>query len=148
MMLFSKGASYGIRALAYLSRQGQEKPCGLRDIAGSENIPSIYLRKILGELRRHRLLKSLKGIHGGYQLSRAPQAISLWEVLCALDPEACFDQCVLARGDCNPGTACGLHRDWQRIHADIVQVLHRTTIADVAQAGLDCVEGLSHLPNH
>ncbi|HMX29573.1 MAG TPA: Rrf2 family transcriptional regulator [Blastocatellia bacterium] len=69
-MIFSKATGYGIRALAYLAKHAGENPCGLREIAEAEQIPPLYLSKVLGDLRRQRLVRSTKGIHGGYVLAR------------------------------------------------------------------------------
>ena len=76
-MIFSKATGYGIRALAYLAKHAGENPCGLREIAEAEQIPPLYLSKVLGDLRRQRLVRSTKGIHGGCVLAQQPQEISL-----------------------------------------------------------------------
>ena len=90
-MIFSKATGYGIRALAFLASQPTHGLCGLSEIAGHEKIPPVYLRKILGELRRHRLLRSVKGIHGGYELARPPESITLWDVFRVLEPDPYID---------------------------------------------------------
>jgi Rrf2 family protein len=130
-MIFSKTTSYGIRALAYIASQ-PERLCGLQEIAQHETIPPAYLRKILGELRRHRLLRSVKGIHGGYELGRAPQAITLWEVFTVLEPDPYMDQCVLDSRSCTPELACALHDEWQKVRRDLVALLETRTIFDAA----------------
>ena len=85
--MFSKSTGYAVRALAYLAIQGQERSCGLREIAEHEKIPPVFLGKVLGDLRRHRVLTSNKGIHGGYRLARPPQTITLWDVVALLEPD-------------------------------------------------------------
>lgn len=129
-MIFSKATGYGIRALAYLARQ-HDGLCGLQEIADSERIPPIYLRKILGELRRHRLLRSVKGIHGGYELARPANTITLWEVFRVLEPDPYLDHCILGRGQCNGEASCALHEDWQRVRKELVHLLQSKTIAEV-----------------
>jgi Rrf2 family protein len=131
-MIFSKATGYGIRALAYLARQPRSGLCGLQEIAESEKIPPVYLRKILGELRRHRLLRSVKGIHGGYELARPARAITLWEVFRVLEPDPYLDNCVLGRGQCGADPVCALHEDWQRVRRELVRLLQEKTIAHVA----------------
>jgi Rrf2 family protein len=131
-MIFSKATGYGIRALAFLARQSKIGLCGLQEIAESENIPPIYLRKILGELRRHRLLRSVKGIHGGYELARPSHTITLWEVFRVLEPDPYLDYCILGCGQCKGDPGCALHEDWQQIRKDLVRLLQDKTIAEVA----------------
>jgi len=130
-MIFSKATSYGIRALAYIASQ-PDRLCGLQEIAEHEVIPPAYLRKILGELRRHRLLRSVKGIHGGYELGRAPEAITLWEVFKVLEPDPYMDECLLGNKVCGPDSACAFHEDWQRVRKDIVSLLETRTISEAA----------------
>jgi len=131
-MVFSKATGYGIRALAYLAKHPDSGLCGLQEIAARERIPPVYLRKVLGELRRHRLLRSVKGIHGGYELARPPQKITLWEVFRVLEPDPYLDSCILGRGECNAESSCALHDDWQKVRAELVTLLQTRTISDLA----------------
>lgn len=130
-MIFSKATSYGIRALAYIASQ-PERLCGLQEIAEHEAIPPAYLRKILGELRRHRLLRSVKGIHGGYELGREPEAITLWEVFKVLEPDPYMDECLLGNRICAPESSCAFHEDWQKVRKDLVSLLETRTISEAA----------------
>lgn len=131
-MIFSKATGYGIRALAYLAKHPESGLCGLQEIAEHEHIPPVYLRKVLGELRRHRLLRSVKGIHGGYELARPPQTITLWEVFRVLEPDPYLDACILGCGQCDPESSCALHEDWQEVRKDLVSLLETKTISEVA----------------
>jgi Rrf2 family protein len=131
-MIFSKATGYGIRALAYLASHSVTGLCGLQEIAEHEHIPPVYLRKVLGELRRHRLLRSVKGIHGGYELARPPQTITLWEVFRVLEPDPYLDACILGCGQCDPESSCALHEDWQKVRNDLVRLMQTKTISQVA----------------
>jgi Rrf2 family iron-sulfur cluster assembly transcriptional regulator len=131
-MVFSKATGYGIRALAYLACRSETGLCGLQEIAEHEHIPPVYLRKVLGELRRHRLLRSVKGIHGGYELARPGETITLWEVFRVLEPDPYLDACVLGRSQCNQEASCALHEDWQKVRNGLVGLLQTKTIFDVA----------------
>mgnify|MGYP000856810567 CR=1 FL=1 len=130
-MVFSKATGYGIRALAYLARQTDLRLCGLSEIASSENIPPVYLRKLLGELRRHRIVKSVKGIHGGYLLAQEPQNITLWDVFKVLDHNPYMDECALC-GSRDEKPSCLFCGEWRRIRDDLVSILKNKTIADFA----------------
>ncbi len=131
-MIFSKTTAYGVRALAYLAAHSTAGLCGLQEIADHEHIPPVYLRKVLGLLRRHRLLRSVKGIHGGYELARPPETITLWEVFRVLEPDPYLDACILGHGQCEQEGSCALHEDWQRIRQDLVRLLQDKTIAEIA----------------
>jgi Rrf2 family protein len=133
-MILSKTTGYGVKALAYLAGKDDSMVCGLHEIAETECIPPIYLRKVLGELRRHRLLRSVKGVHGGYALSRDPGSITVLEVNEILAPDPYFDECILGFGTCDPSRGCALHDEWQNILRDYIQLLETTTIAQIADS--------------
>src|SRR5215471_16530063 len=134
-MVFSKTTGYGIRALAYLAKQPKDSPRGLQEIAKHEGIPPVYLRKVLGELRRHRLLRSLKGIRGGYELARSAEDITLWDVFRVLEPDPYLDTCILGHRPCNAESACPLHEDWLQVRKGILRLLENKTIAEIAVTG-------------
>jgi len=128
-MILSKATGYGILALAYLANQPRNRRCGLEEIATHEQIPPVFLRKVLGELRRHRLLRSIKGIHGGYELNRPPETITLWEVVQSLEHDPDFDTCVLGRGSCCSEVPCPFHDDWQKVREAWITLLKSKTIS-------------------
>lgn len=130
-MVFSKATGYGIRALSYLARQNDLRLCGVGEIASSEKIPPVYLRKLLGELRRHRIVQSVKGIHGGYLLAQTPQEITLWDVFQVLDHDPYLDECVVC-GSREEKFSCSFCKDWKHIRDELVKVLKNKTIADFA----------------
>jgi len=131
-MIFSKATGYGIRALAYMASHPDRGLFGLQEIAEHEDIPPAYLRKVLGELRRHRFLRSVKGIHGGYELGRAPETITLWEVFSLLEADPYMDVCILGNKVCSPESSCAFHNDWLRVREELVDLLQTRTIAEAA----------------
>ena len=130
-MVFSKGTGYGIRALAFLARHNEMRRCGLNEIAASEQIPSEYLRKLLTELRRHWLIKSVKGIGGGYLLAKEPWSITLWDVFSALDQDPYLDECVLC-GSPKDKPPCPFCSEWRQVGQDLESRLRSWTIAKYA----------------
>lgn len=131
-MLFSKTTAYGIRALVYLAKQEKSHLCVLQEIAEKENIPSAYLGKILGDLRKHQLLNSVKGIHGGYELAQPAESITLWNIYKILDPLVDCDNCILGLSDCKDECPCVLHDSWVPIRREFVNLLRTKTIAEIA----------------
>lgn len=128
-MLLSKPTMYGIQALAYLAGR-PHRFCGLREIAGRIAAPPIYLGKILGELRRHRLLVSVRGIHGGYRLGRDPAAISFGQVFRILEPDPHIGTCLLD-GSCLSGNPCAVHREWLLLREEILRFLDQRRISQL-----------------
>jgi Rrf2 family protein len=89
-------------------------------------------------LRRRRLLRSAKGIHGGYELSRPAETITLWEVFRTLEPDPYLDDCILGHGPCNPQAACALHADWSGVRRELTRLLQDKTIAEMADSIRTC----------
>ena len=131
-MLFSKTTGYGIRALVYLAQQADNQLCGLQEIASKENIPAAYLGKVLGDLRKHQLLHSVKGIHGGYELAQPAESITLWDVYQILDPVIDCNQCILGLSNCEDKNPCSLHDSWLPLRKDFIHLLKTKTIGQIA----------------
>ena len=87
-MKLSHKLEYACRVLAQLGRTyGQDKLAHIETLATAEVIPANYLVQILNELRGAGLIVSKRGKQGGYALARAPQKISLTQIVEAVDGE-------------------------------------------------------------
>jgi Rrf2 family transcriptional regulator, iron-sulfur cluster assembly transcription factor len=80
MKLTTRG-HYSVKALLDLSLQPRFGPASVTDIAQRQSLPAPYLEKLLIELRRGGLVRSMRGVQGGYQLARSPAQISLGQIL-------------------------------------------------------------------
>lgn len=92
-MRISQRGLYALQALTVLAqRHSQGVVVKIRDIAAEERLPEKFLESILLELKRARIVTSVRGAHGGYQLKRPPQKVSLGEVIRRIDgPLAPFE---------------------------------------------------------
>jgi Rrf2 family iron-sulfur cluster assembly transcriptional regulator len=75
---------YGVRAVFDIAYHNQGRPTQARDIARRQDVPLRYLEQIFQELRRAHLVEAKRGPKGGYFLSRAPEAITLGDVIRAV----------------------------------------------------------------
>ncbi|NEP82918.1 MAG: RrF2 family transcriptional regulator [Okeania sp. SIO3C4] len=80
MKLTTRG-HYSVKALLDLSLQQNNTPISVKEIALRQDIPIAYLEKLLIEMRRTGLVKSVRGAQGGYQLAKLPAQISLGQIL-------------------------------------------------------------------
>jgi Rrf2 family protein len=80
MKLTTKG-QYSVKALLDLSLQPGYGPASTRAIAHRQDIPAPYLEKLLIEMRRADLVKSIRGTQGGYQLAQEPAKITIGQIL-------------------------------------------------------------------
>jgi Rrf2 family protein len=84
-MKLSRASSYAIHALAYLAESGNGKLTHAEAIAKARGLPNVFLRKCMGSLELAGILRSQRGPTGGYRLARQPEAITLLDVIEAVD---------------------------------------------------------------
>jgi Rrf2 family protein len=109
-MLYSSSCAYAVRALARLASIPEEPLVKLQDLARQERIPYPFLAKICNDLVSAGLLRSSRGPRGGYALTRAPGAISLYDIRAAVDGIADLEACVLGLEQCPGDRPCAGRR--------------------------------------
>jgi Rrf2 family protein len=119
--------------MTFLAMQPAGKLSGAKEIAQSENIPIPFLWKLLQHLARRKLIRSYKGLRGGYQLALPADRIALNMVLSAIDGHESFAGCVLGLPQCDEANACPLHEIWKQVRGSMNDMLEQNTLADLAQ---------------
>jgi Rrf2 family protein len=132
----SARADYAIRALLELAAAGVETPVRAEAIARAQSIPSKYLENLLGDLRRARLVASQRGLQGGYRLARPATAITLADVIRAIDGPLAGVRDDAPEDVAYPGAAASLREVWIALRASMRGVLEATTLANVATGSL------------
>ncbi|MEW6129021.1 MAG: Rrf2 family transcriptional regulator [Acidobacteriota bacterium] len=132
-MIFSRSAEYAIRAMTFLASLPPGRLAGAREISEVEKIPTPFLSKILQNLVRHRLIRSFKGLYGGYELAKPPDSIALGAIIGAIDNIDRVSDCVLGMPHCSEENACPLHHTWKAMRENMVQMLEQKTLADLAE---------------
>lgn len=126
--MFSRPTQHALRALAFLAQQPPGKLAGAREIAAAGQIPPPFLWKILRTLARRRLLRSFKGMRGGYELARPARRIPLEKILRAMGEKEILQHCVLGLPRCRPKQPCPLHSAKDKLHT----ALSQATLLDLA----------------
>jgi Rrf2 family protein len=132
----SARSDYAIRALLELGAAGPDTPVRADTIARAQNIPSKYLENLLAELRRARLIVSQRGLQGGYRLARPASAISLADVMRAIEGPLAGVRDLAPEDVAYEGAAASLREVWIALRASMRTVLETTTLADVAAGRL------------
>ncbi len=96
------------------------------------DIPDRYVTQILANLVRHGLLDAVAGPNGGYSLARAPEGVTLLEVVEAAEGQIGLDACVLRGGPCEWDEVCPLHTIWANAQDALKKHLSAATFADLA----------------
>ena len=94
LVKLSSRSEYGIRALLELAQRRGQGPIQSREIAERQDIPDAYLNQLLLTLRKAGIVQSVRGPAGGHLLARAPERVTLAEVIGALEglPQAVGDE--------------------------------------------------------
>jgi Rrf2 family nitric oxide-sensitive transcriptional repressor len=106
--VISQTTEYALRAVVWLAAN-PEKPLTAQQIAEATRVPAGYLAKVLQGLSRAGLLHSQRGLGGGFTLARSPSALTMWEVVQAVDPLHRIKTCPLGF-DAHGDALCPLHQ--------------------------------------
>lgn len=117
MRLTTKGR-YAVTAMLDLAIHDRGEPTALADIAERQGLSLSYLEQLFAQLRRARLIKSVRGPGGGYQLARPASEINVAEVVVAVDEEVDVTRCG-GKGDCQDGHKCLAHDLWMGLSQQI-----------------------------
>jgi len=130
--LLSQTCEYALKAATYIARHGGDEPVSARDIAAGAGIPQGYLQKLLSEMVRAGVLRSSRGIGGGFRLSRPADEVLLKEVIAPFDDAKQRLRCPFGSSDCEPGGLCAVHERWGDLIESFTEFLETTTLADLA----------------
>ena len=139
-MIFTTKAEYGVRLLVELGRHGTGARVSLKAIAEAEGLPLAYLERIVALLKKSGLVESTRGAHGGYRLARAPESVTMDEVVLSLEgavaPMSCFvDDTEEGRVLCShvgdSGHGCATKLLWTRVQGGVIKALAQTTLAEL-----------------
>ena len=132
-MKISQKGLYALQAMMMLARNHRQGAIKIRDIAYEEVLPEKFLELILLELKNARMVESVRGAKGGYQLRREPNDIPLSEIIRLVDgPLAPFGDAEQLREliDRDPD-----HRALYQVFLDVrdaaARILENTTLADL-----------------
>jgi Rrf2 family protein len=117
-MQVTKEADYAVRCVLHLaSMHGSPVPVG--EIERAQDVPRQFAAKILQKLARAGLVKSVRGVNGGFMLTRAPKDISLLDVYEASSGPLCLNICVANKKSCDRSGSCPVHPVWVELSAEL-----------------------------
>ena len=133
-MQFQVSTKYAIRILQYLHLHSKELSSA-STISNSIGVAYPFVNKIAGSLKRHGLLTTVQGRHGGYKLARPAVEISVYDIFLAIEGELQIVSCLKNEQCCNQGTAdkCAAHDYLLTLQDDVVALLSRKYVADLSQ---------------
>jgi len=130
----TRGGEYAIRAMTYLTKRPVGEISSLHEVGVEQDIPESFLAKIFQNLVHADLVVSQRGAHGGFSLARPAAAITVREVVEAIDGPIALNGCVLRPGDCRRSGDCRMHEVWVLAQERMMDVLGEVTLAQLAPA--------------
>ncbi len=129
--MLSKTGLHAVRAVVALARLPEGAYAGAASIAQEIGAPQNYLGKLLRNLAEQGLLESQKGLGGGFRLARDPGEITLLDVVEPIEHVSRWSGCILGLSACSDAAPCALHERWKAVRNSYLQMLQRTTLADL-----------------
>lgn len=132
MKLSTKGR-YGLRAMIDLAEYSETEPVSIGSISQRQGISERYLEQLMAKLKKAGLVDSIRGAGGGYKVHGDPGAISVGDILRALEGSLDAVTCAAFQEDesCEAKDICATKYVWQRINESI-----RTTVDSICLAQL------------
>ena len=130
MKISTKGR-YGLRILMDLALHQSEKPRLIRDIAKSQQISEKYISRLVIALRKGGMIRSVRGVNGGFHLAMKPEDITLLDVIEIMEGPLSIVDCVSAPKCCKLSENCAPREIWCKLNDDIRTLMAGTTLADI-----------------
>ena len=132
MKLTTKGR-YAVMALADIAKFDNGAPVSLRDISLRQGISLLYLEQIFSKLKKNNIVKSTRGVNGGYILTTNPDQIKLSNIFSAVQEEVKTVQCKKeSKKGCNGRSSkCITHNLWDELEVHINHFFEQKNLKDL-----------------
>ncbi|WFD10751.1 RrF2 family transcriptional regulator [Tepidibacter hydrothermalis] len=132
-MKITQEADYALRIILFLCQISSGERVEARVISESENITLRFSLKILRKLTKKDLVKSFRGVKGGYMLNKDPKDITLREVVEAIDGPIYVNRCLHDEEYCNMKrtNTCKIHKALAKIQKTLREELEKVTFKEL-----------------
>jgi FeS assembly SUF system regulator len=132
MLRITKLTDYAIVVLTHMARDVTGS-CTSRSLAQITGLPQPSVSKMLKSLARAGVVRSERGVLGGYRLARGPESVSIADVIDAVEGPISLTECSGERSEgCEYAGACALEPTWARINHAVRRALADISLADIA----------------
>lgn len=119
---------YAVRATLLLA-QHRDRPLSIKAISESEALSIKYLEQLFLKLRKAGLVKSVRGMHGGYFLARPPEKVTIGDVIRAVQADGIYAApCTKRRGRCERQKECKATNYWNKLQKLLDDFFNNTTL--------------------
>ena len=130
-MKLSTRSRYGTRLILDMAQNYGDRPIQLSEIARRQNISLKYLEQIIRPLKKANYIESFRGSKGGHKLTRAPETISVGEIVALLEGGDTLTQCNRDPQACDRMDECLTRYVWQEASNAMFDRLNNITFAQL-----------------
>ena len=130
MLTLPRTAEYALRAVSYIAEHEASGPVPVSAVARALGAPRNYLSKTLHELGARGVLRSVRGVQGGYRLGMPPEQCRLAAIVEPFLAET-EHHCIMGHYRCSEDTPCGAHRRWMAVRQTAGAFFAELTMADL-----------------
>ncbi|NIA23569.1 MAG: Rrf2 family transcriptional regulator [Proteobacteria bacterium] len=131
-MIITTKARYALQAIVYIAMKETKGPISISEISKNENISNKYLEQLFRRLRMKKLIKSTRGVRGGYVLSKSPSKISVFDIINAVER---MDKKIVCPKRKENKAECVTSNLWKHFNDEMIKCLKSYTIEDLLTKG-------------
>jgi Rrf2 family protein len=128
-MQLSRRADYSVRAMLDIASAQPDAVTLTREVSERQEIPHVFLTKIVTRLVQANLLRAYRGAKGGIVLAVPAEEISLLQIVEAVDGPIALNRCVRAPSECPRDGTCAVHDVWCKAQSELVDRLEKTRLS-------------------
>lgn len=134
-MQFNQATDYAFRVIMHLASLPNGEIVNSQSIAEEQNIPIGFLQKIMRALTQGEIVKSYRGIDGGFALAKSPAEISLLDIITIIEGPVDLQRCLKETSACSKGCShnCNVHTALAVIQKDFTQALDNVNFANLTE---------------
>jgi Rrf2 family protein len=132
-MHITREGDYGVRSVLYLARKPFKKVSFVNEISDDYKISRSFLAKILQKLVKAKIVRSYRGVKGGFSLAKQPHDITVLEVLEAIEGKLALNICLIDKKKCGFLKDCPTHFLWLNVQSKLSDMLKKANFEDLAK---------------
>jgi Rrf2 family protein len=131
MLQITRQTEYAIRGLQELARRKSGDPVQLKSIAKACDVSEAFLAKIFQMLSQENIVKSHRGVKGGFSLGRDMNEITMLEVVEVCEGGIALNHCLRKVDPCHNRDDCDISKAWRKAQTALIDALEETSLADI-----------------
>jgi Rrf2 family protein len=132
-MQITRETDYAIRCVYCLAKSPNEVTM-VDEIAKEMLIPKSFLAKILQKLAKAKIVKSYRGVKGGFQLLKKSKSVSIYDVILAIEGPVAMNICAIDKRRCSLSNKCLIHPVWVELRKDVEKRLKKIVFAKLIES--------------